>query len=268
MSPQSRLSLERKVDELQADLTQAHDRLRELSALLADAGIPGGTTLYGGVLILRERAEKAEAALEQATRHDCERWASEGMGCAQCNPSAIACREVWKDDPVRKERDALVLKLEQATKERDANYLVPREIVQDLKHTYIVRGLGKDYRTVSLDCLNCHGVYPYHRPDCDPQKAFKTLLEAAESWKERAEKAEAALAQVQGERDEALRRLYEVVPPPIEIGGWVGGIAGRRVPAPSGCPVCGEFIGHGHSCAGGESLSNLPKPTTTEREEP
>jgi hypothetical protein len=44
----------------------AKNRLREISDTLADAGIPGGTTIHGGVLILRERAEKAEAALATA----------------------------------------------------------------------------------------------------------------------------------------------------------------------------------------------------------
>jgi hypothetical protein len=41
---------------------RAEGRLREISALLADAGIPGGTTIYGGVMMLRERAERSEAA--------------------------------------------------------------------------------------------------------------------------------------------------------------------------------------------------------------
>lgn len=41
----------------------AADRLREISDTLADAGIPGGTTIHGGVLTLRERAEQAEASL-------------------------------------------------------------------------------------------------------------------------------------------------------------------------------------------------------------
>jgi hypothetical protein len=46
----------------------AADRLREISDTLADAGIPGGTTIHGGVLILRERAEASEAAREADRR--------------------------------------------------------------------------------------------------------------------------------------------------------------------------------------------------------
>jgi hypothetical protein len=38
----------------------AEDRLREISELMADAGVPGGTTIQGGMLMLRERAEAAE----------------------------------------------------------------------------------------------------------------------------------------------------------------------------------------------------------------
>jgi hypothetical protein len=54
------------------------------------------------------------AALAQATRHDCEAWGDEGLACAQCNPTAIALREAWEDDPVRVERDELRAKLESA----------------------------------------------------------------------------------------------------------------------------------------------------------
>lgn len=39
----------------------AADRLREISETLAGAGVPGGTTIHGSVLILRERAKQAEA---------------------------------------------------------------------------------------------------------------------------------------------------------------------------------------------------------------
>lgn len=35
--------------------------LRDISELLADAGVPGGTPLSQGVIWLRERAERAEA---------------------------------------------------------------------------------------------------------------------------------------------------------------------------------------------------------------
>lgn len=50
-------------DEARARAERAEGRLREISDLLEDAGVPGGTTLYGGVLMLRERAERAEAAV-------------------------------------------------------------------------------------------------------------------------------------------------------------------------------------------------------------
>jgi hypothetical protein len=35
--------------------------LRETSELLGDAGVPGGTTIAGGVIFLRERADRAES---------------------------------------------------------------------------------------------------------------------------------------------------------------------------------------------------------------
>ena len=46
----------------------ANERLREVSDLLADAGVRGGTTVYGGVLMLRERAQEAEAKLAACER--------------------------------------------------------------------------------------------------------------------------------------------------------------------------------------------------------
>lgn len=45
----------------------ANERLREISETLAEAGIPGGTTVHGGVLTLCQRAEAAEAALARLT---------------------------------------------------------------------------------------------------------------------------------------------------------------------------------------------------------
>lgn len=36
----------------------------------------------------------------------CEEWRWEGIGCAECNPTAAAIRNGW-DDPVRMERDTL-----------------------------------------------------------------------------------------------------------------------------------------------------------------
>ena len=60
---------------------------------------------------LRERDE-ARAALAEQAKHDCDDWLNEGMGCALCNHTAIALREAWSEDPVRKERDALRLELD------------------------------------------------------------------------------------------------------------------------------------------------------------
>lgn len=40
-------------------------------------------------------------AEERRGKHDCDRWAEEGMGCAICNPTARYMRETW-DDPIRK----------------------------------------------------------------------------------------------------------------------------------------------------------------------
>ena len=59
----------------------------------------------------RERDE-ARAALAEQAKHDCDDWLNEGMGCALCNHTAIALREAWSEDPVRKERDALRLELD------------------------------------------------------------------------------------------------------------------------------------------------------------
>lgn len=44
--------------EAQHRAERAEGRLREISDLLEDAGVPGGTTIYGGVMMLRERAER------------------------------------------------------------------------------------------------------------------------------------------------------------------------------------------------------------------
>jgi len=52
--------------EAQHRAERAEGRLREISDLLADAGIPGGTTIYGGVMMLRERAEAASSAVPVA----------------------------------------------------------------------------------------------------------------------------------------------------------------------------------------------------------
>lgn len=49
--------------EAQHRAERAEGRLREISDLLEDAGVPGGTTIYGGVMMLRERAERAESSL-------------------------------------------------------------------------------------------------------------------------------------------------------------------------------------------------------------
>lgn len=71
---------------------RAEGRLREISDLLADAGVPGGTTIYGGVLMLRERAEKAEArAVTQEQLRSIE-WAIQdedgGLWCPACRSHA------------------------------------------------------------------------------------------------------------------------------------------------------------------------------------
>lgn len=50
----------------------AERRLRDISDALAESGIPGGTTIHGGVLILRERAERAEAELRE--RRAADQW--------------------------------------------------------------------------------------------------------------------------------------------------------------------------------------------------
>lgn len=60
-------ALKAENERLKGDLDVLAERRREISDLLADAGVPGGTTLYGGVLMLRERAEKAEASLAMLT---------------------------------------------------------------------------------------------------------------------------------------------------------------------------------------------------------
>jgi biotin carboxylase len=41
--------------------------LRETSELLGDAGVPGGTTIAGGVIFLRERADRAESIVREIT---------------------------------------------------------------------------------------------------------------------------------------------------------------------------------------------------------
>ena len=64
--------------------------------------------------VLRQHLESA-----QARRHDCEQWALEGIGCARCNPSAVACRGLWENDPVRKRAEQAERALEQARQERE-----------------------------------------------------------------------------------------------------------------------------------------------------
>ncbi len=67
-------------------------------------------TYESAALTLEQYQANADArltALEAETQHDCGRWAAEGIGCAECNPAAIAARDLWRKDPVRKERDEL-----------------------------------------------------------------------------------------------------------------------------------------------------------------
>ena len=88
-------------------------------------------------------------------------------------------------------------------------YRVPKEPVADVHRRYMLQGLEADYRTVSLTCLTCGGRYPHHI-DCDPSVGyfkFKELLKAAERHKARADAAELKVETLQGERDEAVRRI-------------------------------------------------------------
>lgn len=56
-------------DEWMSRALRAEAALRDISELMADAGVPGGTPLPAGVIWLRDRAERAEAKVADAQRH-------------------------------------------------------------------------------------------------------------------------------------------------------------------------------------------------------
>lgn len=76
--------------------------------LIADGEPP--VIIEEDVIALRAAVDalrRLQSTEQERDRHDCQRWHEEGLGCAQCNPAAIASRNAWEDDPIRKELGAL-----------------------------------------------------------------------------------------------------------------------------------------------------------------
>ena len=70
---------------------------------------------------LRAEAERdaIKAKVAQVVTHDCEQWQNEGIGCAICNPTAIAWREAGKRDSVTKALQKAQTEVKRLTRERD-----------------------------------------------------------------------------------------------------------------------------------------------------
>lgn len=78
---------------------------------------PGVTSFTWAELVAEteQRIARLTKWWADAQKHNCRDWELEGICCSQCNPTAIALRELWDKDPVRAERDRAVALLVEYT---------------------------------------------------------------------------------------------------------------------------------------------------------
>lgn len=65
-----------------------------------------------------QRLQEEHATLKaERDRHDCERWRSEGIGCAECNPIALEISQSCSEHPLVQNRIALEVRIAALTEE-------------------------------------------------------------------------------------------------------------------------------------------------------
>lgn len=105
-----------------------------LHGALAHTGIKGEDipSLADGIFALFD---------DEIGKHDCDRWAEEGIGCAICNPIARYSRNLW-DDPIRKRcevAEALEAELREALEDLLDGFGNDNEPVDFTKEPWVYR---------------------------------------------------------------------------------------------------------------------------------